>query len=175
MCSSDELHYIEELPAALVREWELSPDEALWTGSGVQWSAAAARCDAWRSPRRFSGITPPQNLRRVFRVRRSGAIARAGINEAGGVSPFLAQWPRRLLVKFRKWTCNGCRMRRSIWSCIDTLEHVPDPVRGLAECRRAKSGGACVFTVPIIVGRLTQTARDCRRAIGNRTTAAAIS
>jgi SAM-dependent methyltransferase len=40
----------------------------------------------------------------------------------------------------------------------DTLEHVPDPVRGLAECRRVlKDGGACVFTVPIVVGRLTRS------------------
>jgi len=40
----------------------------------------------------------------------------------------------------------------------DTLEHVPDPVRGLAECRRVlRDGGACVFTVPIIVGRLTRS------------------
>jgi SAM-dependent methyltransferase len=40
----------------------------------------------------------------------------------------------------------------------DTLEHVPDPVRGLAECRRVlHAAGACVFTVPIIVGRLTRS------------------
>lgn len=40
----------------------------------------------------------------------------------------------------------------------DTLEHVPDPVRGLAECHRAlKPGGALCFTVPMIVGRLTRS------------------
>jgi SAM-dependent methyltransferase len=38
----------------------------------------------------------------------------------------------------------------------DTLEHVPRPVRGLAECRRVlRPGGFCAFTVPMVVGRLT--------------------
>ena len=40
----------------------------------------------------------------------------------------------------------------------DTLEHVPDPLRGLSECRRVlrPNGGLC-FTVPVIVGRLTRS------------------
>ena len=38
----------------------------------------------------------------------------------------------------------------------DTLEHVQHPVRGLSECRRVlKPHGACAFTVPLIVDRLT--------------------
>ena len=40
----------------------------------------------------------------------------------------------------------------------DTLEHVPDPVRALQECRRVlRPLGACCFTVPIVVGRLTRS------------------
>ena len=39
----------------------------------------------------------------------------------------------------------------------DTLEHVPHPVRALAECRRVlKSGGVLCYTVPTIIGRLTR-------------------
>ena len=39
----------------------------------------------------------------------------------------------------------------------DTLEHVPDPVRGLAECRRVlKPGGALCYTVPVVTGRPTR-------------------
>jgi SAM-dependent methyltransferase len=42
----------------------------------------------------------------------------------------------------------------------DTLEHVEDPARALRECFRVLApGGACVFTVPVIVGRLTRSRR----------------
>jgi SAM-dependent methyltransferase len=40
----------------------------------------------------------------------------------------------------------------------DTLEHVPNPERALAECARVlKSGGAMCFTVPILPARLSQS------------------
>ena len=40
----------------------------------------------------------------------------------------------------------------------DTLEHVPAPRRALEECRRVVSPqGAVVFTVPVVVGRLTRS------------------
>jgi SAM-dependent methyltransferase len=57
----------------------------------------------------------------------------------------------------------------------DTLEHIIEPGRALAECRRVLAlAGACIFTVPVIIGRLTRSRRglplsyhghsDCREA-----------
>ena len=40
----------------------------------------------------------------------------------------------------------------------DTLEHVPNPQSALSECRRIlRSNGKCIFTVPIIVDRMTRS------------------
>jgi len=40
----------------------------------------------------------------------------------------------------------------------DTLEHVDGGLAALRECRRVlRPGGACAFTVPIVVGRLTRS------------------
>jgi len=39
----------------------------------------------------------------------------------------------------------------------DTLEHIPDPIKGLQECQRVlKKGGALIFTVPLLVERMTR-------------------
>ena len=39
----------------------------------------------------------------------------------------------------------------------DTLEHVPNPVKALEECRRVLHiNGRCIFTIPVIVDRLTR-------------------
>ena len=48
----------------------------------------------------------------------------------------------------------------------DTLEHVPEPVHALGECKRVlKPNGALCFTVPIIVARLSRSKPCCQKAI----------
>jgi ubiquinone/menaquinone biosynthesis C-methylase UbiE len=40
----------------------------------------------------------------------------------------------------------------------DTLEHISNPTKALAECHRVlKKDGLCIFTVPIIVDRMSRS------------------
>lgn len=85
------------------------------------------------------------------------------INEAGGLAPFLAELPGRILKSHPEIDMMNLAIEDQSFDLVihsDTLEHIQHPVRGLAECRRVlKPGGYCAFTVPMIVDRLT-----CARA-----------
>jgi SAM-dependent methyltransferase len=164
VCGSEEMHYVEELSAALVREWELSTQEAAYVnrqqglqcvrcGSTLRCMALATallrHCGAVGTFAAFSASPQAQRLRVLE------------INEAGGVSPFLVKLPGHVFVKFPDVDMQHLPHPDGMFDLVvhsDTLEHVPDPLQGLAECRRVLLvGGACVFTVPIIVGRLTRS------------------
>ena len=167
VCGSEQLHYVEELSAALIREWELSAPEAAYVnrqqglqcvrcGSTLRCMALATallrQCggeDTFGTFAEFSASPAAQQLRVLE------------INEAGGITPFLAKWPGHIFVKFPEVDMQDLPHPDESFDLVvhsDTLEHVPDPIRGLAECRRVlREGGACTFTVPIIVGRLTRS------------------
>jgi SAM-dependent methyltransferase len=83
------------------------------------------------------------------------------INEAGTLTPWLAQLRGRILGSYPECDMTNLPYPDGSFDIVihsDTLEHVRDPHRGLVECRRVLSPhGACIFTVPVIVGRLTRS------------------
>jgi len=83
------------------------------------------------------------------------------VNEAGGLTDFLATMPNRRLVAYPEVDMQSLPFPDESFDLVvhsDTLEHVPDPVTALTQCRRVlRPGGACAFTVPMVVGRLTRS------------------
>lgn len=83
------------------------------------------------------------------------------INPAGGLTKVLAAIPGHRMMEYPEIDLSGLRLESGAWDLVvhsDTLEHVPDALTGLAECRRMLApGGHCVFTVPIVPGRMTRT------------------
>jgi ubiquinone/menaquinone biosynthesis C-methylase UbiE len=93
-----------------------------------------------------------------FRTRRLRVLE---LNEAGGLTQFLSKLPKHHLAKYPEVDMMHMPYADSSYDLVvhsDTLEHVPQPVTGLAECYRVLApGGYCVFTVPVIVDRTTRS------------------
>jgi SAM-dependent methyltransferase len=166
VCGSDELHYVEELSAALIRDWELSPFEASYINrqQGLQCvrCGSTLRCMALATALlRHCGGAAGTTFAELSQSHAAQRLRVLEINQAGGVSPFLAKWPEHELVQYPDVDMQRLPHADGAFDLVvhsDTLEHVPDPLQGLAECRRVlRNAGACVFTVPIVVGRLTRS------------------
>jgi SAM-dependent methyltransferase len=83
------------------------------------------------------------------------------INEAGGLTQFLSQLPKHNLAKYPQLDMMKMSYPDGAYDLVvhsDTLEHVPQPVTALAECHRILTAhGYCIFTIPVIVGRMTRS------------------
>jgi SAM-dependent methyltransferase len=90
------------------------------------------------------------------------------INEAGGLSVILANMPNHKLVRYPEYDMMNLVFEANSFELVlhsDTLEHVPNPVIGLTECLRVlKPQGRCIFTVPIIVGRMSRTRTGLKKS-----------
>ena len=83
------------------------------------------------------------------------------INRAGNLTPYLEQLPHHLLGEYPDIDMLSLPFVKGHFDIVlhsDTLEHVSDPIRGLREIRRVlHPQGACFFSIPMIVDRLTRT------------------
>jgi SAM-dependent methyltransferase len=83
------------------------------------------------------------------------------VNEAGALTPWLSQVPGYVPARYPE--CDLTRLPHASASFdlvvhSDTLEHVVAPDAALRECLRVLApGGACLFTVPVVAGRLTRS------------------
>ena len=174
-CGSHELEHTPILWPELIEAWGLRPHKAeyvdrqqgyhcMFCGSNLRSMALAGAVMTYFG---FDGVFGDfVGARDRLRV--------LEINEAGLLNQFFRWMPAHVLASFPTVDMQDLPYDDASFDLIvrsDTLEHVPDPVRGLAECRRVMApGGATCFTVPIVVGRLTRSARTCRRGtMGART------
>ena len=83
------------------------------------------------------------------------------INTAGNLTPFLNKLISHKLIEYPQFDMLNLDIEsKSIDLVIhsDTLEHIPNPERALSECHRVlRDDGKCIFTVPVIVNRMTRS------------------
>lgn len=90
-----------------------------------------------------------------------GELAVLEINRAGHLTPFLEKLPSHKLIEYPQFDMMDLKIESESTDLVlhsDTLEHIPNPERALAECRRVlRNNGKCIFTVPIIVDRMSRS------------------
>ncbi|MGA2654648.1 MAG: class I SAM-dependent methyltransferase [Gammaproteobacteria bacterium] len=145
----------------LIAAWEISEQETAYInqqqgtnccqcGGNIRSGALAkAICLTLEHPGTLDQLIATQNN-----------ISMLEINEAGTLHSRLSQLPRHILGAYPECDLMALPFEdQSIEMVVhsDTLEHVPDPRRALAEIKRVLvPGGVTIFTVPIIIGRLTR-------------------
>ena len=81
------------------------------------------------------------------------------INEAGSLTKYLKSLRNYDFICYPEYNIMELDIEEHKYDLVihsDTLEHVLDPVKALSECKRVlKPDGRCIFTVPMIVDRMT--------------------
>lgn len=159
-CGHGEYRYEPVFWPALIEQWSLSEEEVEYAGDRE--AVRCARCGSnLRSMALALAICRTYGFRRPLRYfpLRFPHLRKLEINEPGMLRQFLRWQPRSTYARYPKVDMQAlpyedCRFDLVVHS--DTVEHVVDPLKGLAECCRVlRPGGHLFFTVPIILGRLT--------------------
>ncbi|MBW4440328.1 MAG: methyltransferase domain-containing protein [Plectolyngbya sp. WJT66-NPBG17] len=163
-CGASQLVFSPVLWSELIQEWQLQPHEVDYINRQQGYycqvchsnlrSMALAR--ALMSGFQFSGLFT--DFIQQAEIQRLKVLE---VNEAGALSPYLASLPGHLIKTYPEIDMMALPFADASFDIVchsDTLEHIPDPVVGLAECYRVlKPGGVLAFTVPIVVDRLTRS------------------
>jgi SAM-dependent methyltransferase len=161
-CGWNQFNSLSVLWKQLIDDWQLSEDEVAYINR--QQGCHCIKCGAnLRSQALAWAIMSCHGFKGLFRdwltQPQTRALKVLEINEANSLAALLCRLPRHRLCRYPEADMQALPFKDGEFDLVvhsDTLEHIPDPVRGLAECRRVlRPGGYCAFTVPVIVGRLT--------------------
>lgn len=164
VCGGQEFSCQKVLWPELIIEWQLSPIEAEYIDR--QQGFACADCgNNLRSMALAEAVLRAYScsgtLNEFIRSDLAKTLNVLEINEAGGLSVILSMLPNHQLARYPEHDMTNLTYESGMFDLVihsDTLEHVPQPIAGLAECRRVlKASGRCIFTVPIVVGRMTRS------------------
>ncbi len=164
ICGGCDFSYREVLWEELVIDWQLSSFEADYINrqQGFYCAGCAnnlrsmALADAILSLYCYSGT-----LETFVKSDFAKTLNVLEINEAGAMTPILQELPYHQVACYPEYDITSLPFKPQTFDLVlhsDTLEHIQNPVSGLSECRRILvPTGRCLFTVPIVIGRLTRS------------------
>ncbi|MDG2422809.1 MAG: class I SAM-dependent methyltransferase [Phycisphaerales bacterium] len=163
VCGGNEFRFEAVLWDELVEAWGLSQEERKYIDR--QQGECCSNCGANLRSIALAGsirshLGMSHWLKDEMGHRRWRKLKILELNEAGTLSPLLSQQAGHVLGCYPEVDMQAMDFPDESFDLVvhsDTLEHVPDPVKALSECHRVlRPGGACCFTIPIIIGRLSR-------------------
>ena len=161
-CGSDEFESQNVLWRDLIDTWQLSSEEVSYVNR--QQGFHCRKCgNNLRAMGLAAAILRTQSRTGTLNdfCGSSSDLKVLEINTAGGLTQFLQKLQQHKLVQYPEYDLMDLAIGSEEYDLVvhsDSLEHVPNPVRALEECRRVlRTGGLCIFTVPIIVGRMSRS------------------
>lgn len=164
VCGNNEYIYRDVLWHELIESWQLSHEEVEYINR--QQGLCCSKCGSnLRSIALAGGILKSFGYEGLLcdfvTSPEASEVKIVEINEAGALGPFLEKMPYHRLVQYPDYDMTKLEIDSDSCDLVlhsDTLEHVKDPILGLSECRRILTNhGRCIFTIPIIVGRLSRS------------------
>jgi SAM-dependent methyltransferase len=163
VCGGTSFKYQPILWQSLIDEWQLSTEEVEYTNR--QQGQACTECGA-----NLRSIALADALRAALHISdtllafcassASSAVRVLELNEAGTLHATIRRLPGHVFGAYPEVDMHALPFEDGLFDLVvhsDTLEHVPNPLHALAECRRVlRPGGALCYTVPIVVGRLSR-------------------
>jgi SAM-dependent methyltransferase len=164
VCGNSSFAMNKVLWPALVNEWQLTPYEADYIDR--QQGECCTHCGSnLRSIALASAIVEAAGARDTLLSFCVGPDAAKfntlELNEAGTLHGALSRMPHYVFGSYPEVDMHDLPYPDDTFDLVvhsDTLEHLGNPIRALAECRRVlRKGGALCFTAPIIVNRLSRS------------------
>lgn len=162
VCGGEEFAESSVLWSELINAWQLSDSEV-----GYINMQQGFHCKQCFNNLRAMGLAAAilreyrfQGTLNQFCTARS-ELAVLEINRAGNLTSFLEKLPAHKLIEYPQFDMLDLKIESESTDLVvhsDTLEHIPNPERALTECKRVlRDDGKCIFTVPIIVDRMSRS------------------
>lgn len=162
VCGGTEFAIAAVLFDELIDAWELQPDEVRYIDrqQGLQCTGCRNNLRAMALGAAILRVADARSTLREF-CALDNELRILEINAADSLTATLGNCPGHRRIEYPEFDMQELAIESASYDLVihsDTLEHIPDPVQALAECRRVlRPNGTLLFTVPTIVGRLTRS------------------
>jgi SAM-dependent methyltransferase len=164
VCGCTSFQRAQVLWKELISDWQLSPQEVDYINR--QQGESCTNCGSnLRSIALADAISchfsTTQPLLEFVISEAAAKLVVLELNGAGTLTSALSKLPNYTYGEYPEVDMHALPYKDATFDVVvhsDTLEHVPNPIHALEECKRVlKKGGALCLTVPIVVGRMTRT------------------